>query len=104
MVIVKILHDIFKPGGWREPSFLKLILCRSSVCVYVSVCVCMFVCMCVCVCVCVCVCGVCVWCVCVCVCVCVFSAALRLLITSDMMWRHIDPIQLVNQVSIAVIW
>ena len=36
-------------------------------------------------------------CVCVCLCVCV-SPPPRLLITSDMMWRDIDPIRLVEQV------
>ena len=45
------------------------------------------ICMCVCVCVCVC--------VCLCVCVC---PPPRLLITSGMMWRDIDSIQLVKQV------
>ena len=47
---------------------------------------------CVCVCVCMCVC-VCVWCVYVCVC-----PPLRLLITSCVMWRDMDPIRLVKQV------
>ena len=32
--------------------FLKIILCRSSVCVCVCVCVCVYVCVCVCMCVC----------------------------------------------------
>ena len=53
-------------------------------CVYV--CVCVFACLCVCVC------------VCVYVCVCVCVSAIRLLITSDVMWCHIDPIHLVKQV------
>ena len=80
---------IFKPGvlvtGRRAPGFLKLILCGSSVCVYTCVCVCVCVCVYVCVYVC----------ACVCVCLCLPP---RLLITSGMMWRDMDPIRLVKQV------
>ena len=58
-------------AGQHVPGFLKLNLCRLSVCV------CVFVCLHVCVCVCL---------------------PLRLLITSGVMWRDIDPIGLVKQV------
>ena len=57
--------------------FPKIVSVQTSVCVFVSVCVC-----------------VCVF-VCVFVCVC---PPLRLLITSGVMWRDMDPIQLVKQV------
>ena len=52
---------------------------------------CVYMCVYVCVCVCVCVCA----CVCVHTCVCPTP---RLLITSGVMWRDMDPIQLVKQV------
>ena len=42
---------------------------------------------------------------CICVCVCLCVCVPRLLITSGVMWRDMDPIQLVKQVTyIAVIW
>ena len=68
-----------KPGARQPvagaPGFLKLVLCGSSVCVFVcvSVCVCVFVCVCVC--------------VCVCECVCVPT---RLLMTIDVIWTPYD--------------
>ena len=39
---------VFKPGapakGWHAPGFLKLLLSRKSVCVFVCLFVCLFVC------------------------------------------------------------
>ena len=68
--------------------FLKIEPVRIvSMCVCVCMCVCMFMCVCVCLCVCVDVC------VCVFVCLCP-----RLLITSGVMWRDLDPIGLFKQV------
>ena len=61
--------------------FLKIVFVRMSVCM------CVFVCVCVCLCVYVC--------VCVCVCVCLPP---RLLINNGVIWRDMDPMQLVKQV------
>ena len=83
-VILCVLLWFVRPGvrrhtGRHSPDLLKLILCESSVCVYV----CVWVCMCV---------RSCVY-----VCVCVYPR-LRLLITSGVMWRDMNLIRLVKQV------
>ena len=65
------------------PGFLKLFLCRRLyMCVYMCVCVCVCVCACMRVCVCAC--------MRVCVCARTRVFALRLLITSGMMWCDMD--------------
>ena len=84
--IARFLNQVRTGLRPERARFLKLISVRISVCV----CVCLHVCVCVCVCVCLC--------VCVYVCVYVCVSALRLLITSGMMWYDMDPTQLVKQV------